>query len=159
RLALVGFAEALQLGLGAQLELADALAADAEPLAQRSERGRPLAQMARLDDHTLARVEHLQAFVEPRAPLEVLLVAGHPSLGRRTVDCQRAAHLAAIVGVARRIERDVASVETRRHLLHVPAIDAEHVSNFFRRGCGAGELELAPRATQPEEDLALRSRG
>src|SRR5262245_9649630 len=48
-----------QLGDGAQLELAHALAADAELLAQRPQRRRARAHVARLEDGALARVELL----------------------------------------------------------------------------------------------------
>src|SRR4051794_12415221 len=53
-----------QLGLGAQLELTHALAADAELLAERRQRRGARAHVARLDDRPLARVEHLEPIEE-----------------------------------------------------------------------------------------------
>src|SRR6266542_811711 len=52
-------AEIAQLGDGAQLELAHALAADAELLAERAQRHRARAHVAGLEDGALARVELL----------------------------------------------------------------------------------------------------
>src|SRR6516165_7989690 len=66
----------LQLLLGADLELASALAAEAEVLAELLERHRPIAHDALLDDVALALVEARERLADARLDHRLLLRRG-----------------------------------------------------------------------------------
>src|SRR5262249_48569018 len=135
-------AEGAQLLHRAHLDLPNALAADAELLAERGQGGRPSAEGPRLDDGALAGVEDLERLDEPALPVVARLDAGDDVLGVGAVLGEHLALLARVVEPAGRVERDVAAREARRHRVELVALDAERVGERLGGGGVALPLDL-----------------
>src|SRR5712692_7984280 len=149
----------LHLLEGAHLDLAHALARDAELVGELLERDRVVDQPARLEDATLALIEHGERLAERLAAVVGLLVLGEPGLLAGALVDQPVLPFAGIAFLADRgVERDIAA-EPAVHVDHVLLGDAEtlgdeldlvgpQVALFQRR-------DLALGLAQVEEQLLL----
>ena len=156
----------LELVLGADLQLAGALAREAEVLAQLLERHRPLVHHPLLDDEALARdPAAIRAVRDPGVDeARLFLVRELVVLRRRGAGPRSPRGCCPPSSPIGRVEREVPPAHALLHLadlggLHVQLLgDLVHVRRRRRPPC-AELLQLAPGAGQAEEQLALRLRG
>src|SRR5690606_19049281 len=142
--------------LRARLELAGALARDAELAAERCERDLLVAHEALLEDEALSLVEPLERVAEVALDQAAALLVEVDGLLVAVGLGQGVEHGRARVVVEGRAQRHVARIDAPEHVLHLLLRDVEALGEL-REALGriARQVrDLRALAPQPEEELA-----